>query len=244
MIVSFQHRFVFVAIPKTATHAVRTALRPHLGPRDWEQCVLFENTFFPVEALAQVGHGHLTCCEMRPFLIPGLFEAFFKFCTVRNPYQRFVSGCRFVNRDNQRMRQAPLETMKRTIGDAAMRSHILFRPQNAFVVDADGRLLVDHVCRFEAVQAHFDCICQRLGLPSSLLPDVNVTDRAPRRVWLDRELQESVADMYRQDFALFEYDRDLPPICSGVSCHRPHCLLISVHAWRRSRRSRSCRARW
>ena len=34
MIISHKHRFIFVAVPKTATHAVRKALRPHLG-RDW-----------------------------------------------------------------------------------------------------------------------------------------------------------------------------------------------------------------
>jgi hypothetical protein len=210
MIVSFQHRFVFVAIPKTATHAFRTALRPHLGPRDWEQCVLFDQRFFPVETLARIGHGHVTCREIRPFLVPGLFETFFKFCTVRNPYQRFVSCCRFVNRENARMRQAPLETMKRMIGDRATRRHILFRPQSEFVSDADGRLLVDHACRFEVLQAHFDRICQRLRLPSAPLPQVNATNRGSTRAWLDRELQESVADLYRQDFALFQYDRDLP----------------------------------
>jgi sulfotransferase famil protein len=215
MIVSFAHHFVFVAIPKTATHAVRTALRPHLGPRDWEQCVLFDQRFFPVGALARIGHGHVACRELRPFLVPGLFETFFKFCTVRNPYERFVSCCRFVNRDNERMRQAPLETMKRTIGDAETCRHVLFRPQSEFVTDEDGRLLVDYVCRFEGLQAHFDRVSERLGLPQSPLPQVNVTrvtrvtsvtTNAPGQCCLDRELHETLRDVYRRDFALFGYD--------------------------------------
>ena len=206
MIVSFEHRFVFVAIPKTATHAFRTALRPHLGPRDWEQCVLFDKRWFPVEALAQIGHGHVTCRELQPFLVPGLFEAFFKFCTVRNPYDRFVSGCRFVNRENERMRVAPVETMKRTIGDPATRRHVLFRPQSEFVADEEGRLLVDYVCRFEILQAHFDRVSERLGFPHSPLPDVNVTGPASTRCGLDRELRETVRDLYQRDFLLFGYD--------------------------------------
>jgi hypothetical protein len=209
MIVSFQHRFVFVAIPKTATHAVRTALRPHLGSRDWEQCVLFETKLFPVEALAAAGHGHLTCRQVQPFL-PGVFDRCFKFCTVRNPYDRFMSYCHFVNRENQRMRRAPLETMKRIICDEETRRHILFRPQSEFVVDEDGQLLIDYVCRFEALQMHFDRVCERLRLPPSTLPQINVTSQVSERPWIDRELQEMVHEVYRQDFALFGYDHDLP----------------------------------
>ena len=210
MIVSFRHRFIFVAIPKTATHAFRTALRPHLGSRDWEQCVLFEERFFPVEALARVGHGHLTCRQIRPYLLPGMFEGSLKFSTVRNPYDRFVSSCCFLHRENRRVEESPLETMKQLISDEKERRRILLRPQFEFVTDEDGQRLVDYVCRFEALQEHFDCICEQLHLLSSPLPRVNVTSQASERSWIDRELQEMVQEVYRQDFALFGYDRDLP----------------------------------
>lgn len=43
MIISPQHRFIFAAIPKTGTHAVRQALREHMGPQDLEQVGLFVN---------------------------------------------------------------------------------------------------------------------------------------------------------------------------------------------------------
>ena len=162
MIVSFQHRFIFVAIPKTATHALRVALRPHLGPHDWEQCALFTTKTFPVTALAQIGHGHLTCRQVLPFLLPDVWEGFFRFCTVRNPYDRFVSYCYFMNRENQRMLKDPLGTMKQVIEDRQDAEQVLFRPQCEFVIDEEGRLMVDYVSRFEALQSHFDHICQRL----------------------------------------------------------------------------------
>src|SRR5262249_45071252 len=125
-------------------------------------------------------------------------------------FDRFVSSCYFMNRDNPRMRDAPLETMKRMIGDAKTRRRGLLRPQSEFVTDEDGRLLVDQVCRFEALQADFDRLCERLRLPASRLPRINVTDQEPHPCQIDRELQEAVADVYRGDFDLFEYDRDLP----------------------------------
>ena len=52
MIVSHAHRYVFVPIPKTGTHAVRQALREHMGPDDIEQVGLFVDRKFPWPELA------------------------------------------------------------------------------------------------------------------------------------------------------------------------------------------------
>ena len=209
MIISFRHRFIFVAIPKTATHALRVALRPHLGPRDWEQCGLFTRKTFPLAALAQIGHGHMTCQQVRPFLLPDVWEGFFRFCTVRNPYDRFVSYCYFMNRENQRMQKDPLGTMKQIIEDRQDAELVLFRPQCDFVIDEEGRLMVEYLIKFEALQSHFDHICQRLRLPHMPLQHINVTGSARYRPCYDRELKEMVQAVYRQDFELFDYPLDL-----------------------------------
>ena len=48
LIVSHEHKYIFFAVPKTATHTVREALRAHLGADDWEQQVLFGEQFLPI----------------------------------------------------------------------------------------------------------------------------------------------------------------------------------------------------
>ena len=37
MIVSHRYKFVFIAVPRTGSHAIRAALQPDLGPDDWQQ---------------------------------------------------------------------------------------------------------------------------------------------------------------------------------------------------------------
>lgn len=206
MIISFRHKFVFVAVPKTATHAFRVALRAHLSERDWEQCVLFERKFFPVKPLAQIGHGHITWHEVKPFLLPQMRAEYFKFCTVRNPYERFVSYCRFINRDNPKMPNDALGAMKRIIEDEKTRREILFRPQAEFVTDEDGELMVDYVCRFENLQADFDKVCEKLGLPAARLQRINSTDSENCRNVYDDELKDMVREFYQQDFETFGYE--------------------------------------
>lgn len=205
MIVSFRHQFIFTAIPKTATHAFRNALRPHLAENDWEQCVLFEKKYFPVKPLAEIGHGHLTLQQLKPFILPSMFQNYFKFCVVRDPLRRFVSYCRFINRDNQKMQTDALGTMKRIISDGKARGEILFRPQHEFIVDAEGKLLVDFVCRFENLQNDFNQVFKQLDLPLADLQKINDSDSAKYRNACDNELKLMVEKFYRKDSELFDY---------------------------------------
>lgn len=209
MIISFQHRFVFVAIPKTATHAIREALRPHLGRHDWEQCALFERKAFPVAELAQIGHGHLTCEQIKPYLLPEMWQGFVKFCVVRNPFDRFLSFSHFWNRDNDRMQSDPLGTMKGLLGNREGRRGHGFLPQADYVCDDNGAPMVDEIIRYEALQADFERVRTRIGLPASELGVVNASRRRALDVRYDEELAEMVRVFYQRDFALFGYDRDL-----------------------------------
>lgn len=211
MIVSFRHRFIFVAIPKTATHAFRTALRPHLGRYDWEQCTLEERRAFPIAPLAAIEHGHLTCEQVRPFLLDDFWNACLRFCVVRNPYDRFLSYCRFVHRDSGRMRRDPRGVMKRTLTDMGIRKHVLLHPQNDFIVDANGDLMVNRVYRFERLQSEFEAFCRQAGLPPATLPLVNVSGDPPCTRLYDRELTEMVYAAYQRDFTTFGYlPEDVP----------------------------------
>lgn len=208
MIISFRHKFIFAAIPKTATHAFRNALRPHLAPNDWEQCVLFEKKYFPVKPLAAIGHGHITLRQVKPFLLPQMWTEFFKFCAVRNPFERFVSYCRFINRGNRKMQTDALGTMKRMIENEIFHKEILFRPQIEFIEDEDGKLSVDFICHFENLQKDFEKVCEKLNFPKVKLEKINSTGSATYQELYDEELKEKVRAFYRKDFEIFDYPLD------------------------------------
>jgi hypothetical protein len=48
MIFSQSQQFVFFAIPKTGTHAIREVFRPHLGTEDWEQQLRYGQQLSPL----------------------------------------------------------------------------------------------------------------------------------------------------------------------------------------------------
>lgn len=207
MIISQQHKFIFAAIPKTGTHAVRRALREHMGPQDQEQVGLFVQKRFSVEALAAIGHGHVSLAEVRPHLAPQVFESYFKFAFVRNPFDRFVSFCAFATRQDGAFERDPAGVMRHFLANPPTQQ-VLFRPQFTFVADAAGQLLTDAVGRVEEMQHSYDAICQKLGIPSAQLERVNASRRDTYQGYYDQALIDGVTRLYQRDLELFGYTFD------------------------------------
>lgn len=206
MIISERHKFVFVAIPKTGTHSIRRALRPHLGEQDSEQVQLFTRKHLPIPELAKLGHGHISLAQLRPFLPPDRFAGHFKFAFVRNPFDRFVSYCAFMTREQKLFDRDPAGVMRHMLFTAPPLKHILFQPQHSFVADGEGVLLSDFLGRMEDMQASFDTICDRIGLPRATLEKSNESSRMDYRQYYDQELIDGVASLYARDLELFGYD--------------------------------------
>jgi len=211
MIISHDHRFIFAAVPKTGTHAVRQALREQLGDGDVEQVGLFVDKRFPWAELAAIRHGHLSLCQVRPYVGEEAFGGYFKFAFVRNPFDRFVSYCAFMLRGGDVFERQPRDVMRHFLFEAPPEDHILFQPQASLLVDEDGRtLLADAVGHVEDMQGSYDAICARIGIASRPLDRVNGSRRGDYRDYYDQPLIDGVASRYAQDLDLFGYGFDGP----------------------------------
>jgi hypothetical protein len=205
VIISHRHRFIFFAVPKTGTHSVRQALRAHMGPEDQEQVGLFADKRLPYPSLAAIGHGHLAARQVRPVLGADTFDAYFRFAFVRNPYDRFVSYCAFMARETGDFERHPLAFMKYVLRELRPFGHVLFQPQASFLVGDDGRLAMDMVGRTEDMQASWEAICARIGIPATPLERANRSSHRPFWSYYDDELVAMVGRLYQQDLALFGY---------------------------------------
>ena len=172
MIISYLHKFIFVAIPKTGTHSVRQALREHMGPEDLEQVGLFVQKRFPVPELARdQAWPHQPRSRSGPICSEADFDAFFKFAFVRNPFDRFVSYCAFMTRAegsfdrDPQGRHAPFPARTRRSTTSISAAAHVRRP------DSDGKVLADYVGRVEQMQQSYDEICQRIGITSTAARD-------------------------------------------------------------------------
>lgn len=205
MIVSHHHKFIFFAVPKTATHTIREALRPHLGGEDWEQQILFGQQFLPIPELARLGHGHISAREIQPHLDAQQWRDYFKFGFVRNPFDRFVSTCFFLNRNDADFARTARAYMKDRLARPRFQQRVLVRPQYQQLRARDGRVALDFVGRYEDLQQSYDAICERIGIPGTALGSKNTSDHAAYSDYYDEELRHMVASFYADDLQQFDY---------------------------------------
>ncbi|NND81810.1 MAG: sulfotransferase family 2 domain-containing protein [Gammaproteobacteria bacterium] len=205
MIVSHRHRYIFFAVPKTATHAVREALRQNLGDDDWEQQVLTGQQFLPIPALARIGHGHISAQQAQAHLPEAMWRDYKKLAFVRNPYDRFVSACAFLNRNNPDYQASPLAWMKLALGREKFRQRILIQPQAGQLCDEQGDLAMDFVGRYESLQESMHEMCDLLALPRVELQRRNTSNHRAYHETIDAELQQALTEFYADDLRLFDY---------------------------------------
>ena len=214
MIVSHRYEFVFIAVPRTGSHAIGAALQPHFGPDDWLQEQRITGALSPIPALARIRHGHVTVRQARRHLPEAVWREYFKWSVIREPYDWYVSACAsFECRNSAWTAGNRTEIMKRgltgmkggPVTGREFRKLRQLRPQTSLLLDESGQLGVDFVALYERLQADFSHVCRTVGLADrKKLPVVNANEQKPAVECLDDELRELVRDVYRRDFEMWE----------------------------------------
>lgn len=151
---------------------------------------------------------------------PGLFEEYFSFTVVRNPFDRLVSAFFYgfpassrIARDSEASEhQAIIDQFRRFVRSPTVAKVLTMQ---RFVQDADtDELLVNYVARLETIDADFQYLQQRIGLHrASWLPRANVSKTRPLiplQAWYDSATIDLVLDRYAVDFKQFGYPLAIP----------------------------------
>lgn len=190
MLVSFQHKFIFIRIYKTASTSVRDALTPF--------AVKENNDFIP---------PHISASEIINKIGKEFFDMFFSFAIVRNPWDWQTSEYEFI-------RTAPKHNHHKLVVDFGnFDKYIRWRVENirlqkSFIYSESDKLLVDFVGRYENLEDDFRTICSRIGIVAPPLPRMKVSvGKKPYREYYNLETEELVRQAYKDDIALFGYDK-------------------------------------
>ena len=126
---------------------------------------------------------------------PELIHDYFKFAVIRNPWDRFISGWKYCESTRDRSLMDVLTKPPREGHDYRH----LTRPQHLTLFGSDGKLAVDYLIRFEALDEGYREVCRRIGKADDRLARVNV---ARRSFWSRRPVYRKLFDAPARD--LFE----------------------------------------
>lgn len=165
------------------------------------------------------------------YVTEDIFDSYFKFSFVRNPWDRIVSEYKYHRHASKYNFKTFLFKNFPKPGWSDEYCHVI--PQYDFLYDNDGVCLVDFIGRFENIQDGFNVVCQKIGLPETKLAHKNKSLSLFRRgnnlyqvlktikdyfsiyqrintfsrytEYYDNESVEWVAKIYERDVSVFGY---------------------------------------
>ncbi len=211
MLISHRRRFIFVHVPKTAGQSVAAAFRPYADhPEQYLANRLLGSLAIPLNRCLPYKYRrfrkHASAGQLRRQLPSEVYDRYFKFAFVRNPWDRWVSLYHFMRQypSNHHHKLALGLTFEDFLTTLAWQQK---RQQTTFLTDGNGKLIVDYVGRFETLRADFTHICSVL-MPAASLGHIHRSKHRDYRRYYNSRTAELVAEISREDIELFGYDFD------------------------------------
>jgi hypothetical protein len=234
-----EYKTIFVHIPKNAGQSIEHVFLDLLN-LTWEtrSSLLLRYNENPNAGPFRLAHLKASEYVQYKYLSADKFEKYFKFAFVRNPWSRMVSVYKYLRFDIEYdFKTFVMEAFRNpdVTKDTVLSEREWFLATQAdFLCDESGRLMVDFVGKVENIQTDFEYVCEKLGIPFTVVPHVNESKqgragfglkpgnlikfmRRHRRAtdkpalvqyqdYYDDETKEFVASFFKRDIDLFGYD--------------------------------------
>ena len=191
--ISHEHHYIFVHIPKCAGTSIEKALLALEG-------VSIPQGDMPLKILdTATGDRYLLGKGRQHYVIDQYPDvAYLKFAFVRNPWSRMVSEYRW----RRRVLNYPENSFRDFILDPPSSNPVNHLwPQIWFTKDR-----MDFIGRFENLQTDFDAVMRKLNLPQQMLSHENSYQHKPYWEYYDDKTKDIVAARYNDDINYFCYD--------------------------------------
>lgn len=233
--ISHHHKCIFVHIPKNAGQSIEHVFLNLLDLK-WKTRAPLLLRYNDTRELGPPWLAHLRAYEYvrHKYLTQELFDEYFKFAFVRNPWDRLISIYKYLGFNNRyEFKSFLMNVFKSRIWQEG---YWFVGPQSDFLCSEDGKILMDFIGKFENLQNDFYHVCQKIGLPPTEVPHVNKSTspnlsqsfsqkqfvkyvmyqikgkHIPKFMryqdYYDNESRELVAELYKKDIELFGYKFD------------------------------------
>lgn len=200
--ISFQKRFLFVHIPKTAGNSIQTALKEYSE----EEFVAFRPEQDGVERFGLRNPSykirkHSTLAEYRTALGDERFRGLYKFTCVRNPWDRMIS---YYFQPTLGVETWNKKAFKKILARTPTLTDYLRLDQGE--MDSFGN--ANFIMRFEHLTEDFSAVCADLDISAGPLSVINRSSREHYLAYYDDELRELVAKRFAAEIERFGYKFD------------------------------------
>lgn len=212
--ISHKHRCIFIHIPKTGGASIEHIIWP--SKKDKTELNLWMGFTSKYSNKYQTGGlQHLLASQVKKEVGDNTFDNYFKFTIVRNPWDKAISQYTYMKkREDLRsfIGMKKDDCFKKYLSLISTKNHVQWENQSKFILDMNQNIMVDYIGRFETFEHDVYEILHKIKMRSNILgikiikiPHRNKSDRSHYREYYDRESQEIVNYLYKQDIELFDY---------------------------------------
>lgn len=216
MPISSQFKVIFIHIPKCAG----TSIEKFLGMATPKQFFSYR----PIKELNIPAYNadtlerrpqHLTALQLRNILPTNIFNDYYKFTVVRNPYQRLLSEYCYIHdtptEKTAEFRNISFDSFVDKVlaldkADKLVKFDGHLDRQVDYILDEKGDVMVDAIFKFESID---DCTRElqaRTGIMAEL-PHSRATSLIDAKREISTETKEKIYEYYKDDFILLDYER-------------------------------------
>jgi Sulfotransferase family len=215
MLISYSHRFIFFHIGKTGGMSMREVLQ-NLSqepekfkiPRPPKLLNGQPNKMYDVWQTLLL---HAKARDAQQELAAEVFDSFYKFAFVRNPWDWQVSIYHFILREPTSSTHNQVKALgsfsafiQWVIDTPSPYPKGITKHQHEMITDTEGKLLVDFVGHYETLQDDFEFLRKKLGIEAQL-PHINKSQHSNYQQYYTPHTRQLVADYFHTDIELFGY---------------------------------------
>lgn len=175
MLISHRKKFIYTKTAKTGGTSIEVYFEPYCMPEnEWTFSHARDAYVGPAgiigyrgsDAKGQVWYNHLPAREIKNQIGAATWNAYFKFCVIRNPFDRMVSAFHFAAASPKEQPgggQGDVRDVVRRFREWLPVHGNRFLDRNKYTID--GQLCVDYVIRYEQMEKGVQHVCHVLRVP-------------------------------------------------------------------------------
>lgn len=218
MLISYKYEYIFIHNYKVAGASVKNALSQYsldsppnnhfINKYILEKSDLLRsyvpkiaNKYVP---LITFNH-HGTCQSLKKQIGEEIWNQFFKFAFVRNPWDWQVSIYHYILPRKNHPQHKIVKGFENFNEYIEWRVKHNLNPQKDIICDKDGKIMVDFLGKLENIHDDFDHICKQMGFDVKL-PHLNKSKHKDYRQYYNEHSKKLIEDSFKEDIELFDYE--------------------------------------
>jgi len=193
------HKCIFFHVPKVAGYSIERFLD---NEKQRNAKKFDSNVMFGIHNGLYSQHYNYTI--LKKYVDPSVMNEYFKFCFVRNTYDRLVSAFEYSQiqpktKDNFKNK---IKKIKNNFDKLNVTDH--FNTQMNYIFDNNIKIL-DFVGKYENLQDDMKYVCSKINVEFHTLPKKNISKRTNYKDYYDEESLDIVKNLYKSEIEYFDF---------------------------------------